>query len=88
MTNNNDQKRVSHYGSDFLTGCLTLILICVAIFILAPILVFILRISFVIVMPIVALLLLIIFTIFIGRIVNYIRRKQGESDNNYDSNDS
>ena len=76
MNNKSNKNHRDNLKKDFLTGCLVIVLICIVLA-LAPFLIFILRLSLVLVIPIVALFVLIILAIFLGRIINSVRKRDG-----------
>ena len=78
MSENHEQVNGSRFGKDFKTGCLAIVAIFVVVFILAPVAIFVLRISLALVLPIALIILIIIFTAFFGRIINTIIRKPRE----------
>jgi hypothetical protein len=78
MTDNLSNPDDSRFGKDFLTGCLSLVIIFIIIFILVPLFIFVLRISLAIVLPIAFVFLIILLTAFFGRIINNAIKKRRE----------
>ena len=71
-----EEKPVQHeFSKDFLTGCLALIVIGLILFVLVPLLIFVLKLSVLVAVPIGFVAAFIIFTAFFGRIINILRRK-------------
>ena len=82
MTHENGTKNINDaghdehkFGKDFLTGCLAIIVIGIILFILIPLLIFVLKVSVLVAVPIGFVAALFIFTAFFGRIINMLRKK-------------
>ena len=75
MEENNAKSDEQQFGKDFLTGCLSIILIGVILFILIPLLILVLKVSVLVAVPIGFVVAVIIFTAFFGRIINTLRKK-------------
>ena len=63
------------FTKDFVTGCLSLILVCLILFVIIPVLLFIVKLSAALVLPLAFLVILVILTASIGRIINVIRSR-------------
>ena len=70
-----DQSHKHQLGKDFLTGCCAIIFLLAVIFILIPLLIFALKVSILITIPIGLVLALLILTAFLGRIINFLRKR-------------
>ena len=75
LPGNGDESVEQKFTQDFLTGCLALVGIGLILFILIPLLVFVLKLSVMVVLPIGFIAAVVIFTAFFGRIINVLRRK-------------
>jgi len=65
----------SSFTRDFVTGCLSLVLVCLIVFVLIPVLLFVVKLSAALVIPLAFLVFLVILTASIGRIINVIRAR-------------
>jgi len=61
------------FTKDFVTGCLSIIIVSLILFVAVPILLFIVKLSAALVIPLAFLVILVILTASIGRIINVIR---------------
>jgi ABC-type bacteriocin/lantibiotic exporter with double-glycine peptidase domain len=76
LSNDIAEKSVQHeFCKDFLTGRFALIVIGLILFILVPLLIFVLKLSVLVAVPIGLVAAFVIFTAFFGRIINILRRK-------------
>ena len=75
MKGNNAKSDEHQFSKDFLTGCLSIILIGVILFIFIPLLILVLKVSVLVAVPIGFVVAVIIFTAFFGRIINTLRKK-------------
>ena len=65
----------STFTRDFATGCLSLVLVSLIVFVLIPVLLFVVKLSAALVIPLALLVILVILTASIGRIINVIRAR-------------
>jgi len=63
------------FTRDFFTGCLSLVLVSLIVFVAIPVLLFVVKLSAAIVIPLAFLVILVILTASIGRIINVIRAR-------------